>query len=85
MIDLAIVVLGALHGLVLLPILLSLFGGEGMALTAEFDEDGFAWNTGQDSQDLLIDDTNESPEVYITDIPRENEYHSAPSMSLERE
>ncbi|RCH90986.1 hypothetical protein CU098_002289 [Rhizopus stolonifer] len=82
---LAIVVLGALHGLVLLPILLSLFGGEGMALTAEFDEDGFAWNTGQDSQDLLIDDTNESPEVYITDIPRENEYHSAPSMSLERE
>ncbi|KAG1567752.1 hypothetical protein G6F50_007921 [Rhizopus delemar] len=41
---LSIVVLGALHGLVLLPILLSMFGGEGMALTAEFDEDGSSIN-----------------------------------------
>ncbi|KAI9277995.1 patched family-domain-containing protein [Sporodiniella umbellata] len=84
---LGIVVLGALHGLVLLPVLLSLFGGEGMALTTEFDEDGFAWNTGQNRQDLLIDDTNESPEVYITDVPRESQsgYNAAPNMSLERD
>jgi hypothetical protein len=44
-IDLAIVVMGALHGLVLLPVLLAMFGGEGMGLSDSFDEDGFAYNT----------------------------------------
>ncbi|OZJ03637.1 hypothetical protein BZG36_03924 [Bifiguratus adelaidae] len=42
---LAIVVMGALHGLVLLPVLLAMFGGEGTGLSDSFDEDGFAYNT----------------------------------------
>jgi Niemann-Pick C1 protein len=67
LIDLAIVVLGALHGLVLLPVLLSLIGGEGMALTAEFDEDGFAWSTGQHGRGLLVEDNASSDQVLITD------------------
>lgn len=77
--DLSIVVLGALHGLVLLPVLLSLFGGEGMALMTEFDEDGFAWSTGNDwrglgrnNRGLLIDDNESSDQVLITDMPSDD-------------
>lgn len=90
--DLSIVVLGALHGLVLLPVLLSMFGGEGMALMAEFDEDGFAWSTGNDwrglgrnNRGLLIDDNASSDQVFITDLPSEsdNAYHAQNRMSIE--
>ncbi|RCH90278.1 NPC intracellular cholesterol transporter 1 [Rhizopus stolonifer] len=87
---LTIVVLGALHGLVLLPVLLSMFGGEGMSLTAEFDEDGFAWSTGNDwggrnNRGLLIDDAASSDQVLITDMPEDSDqrgYH-ANQMSVE--
>lgn len=91
-IDLSIVVLGAIHGLVLLPVLLSMFGGEGMALMAEFDEDGFAWSTGNDwrglgrnNRGLLIDDNDSSDQVFITDLPSEsdNAYHAQNRMSIE--
>ncbi|GAA5798038.1 hypothetical protein HPULCUR_003436 [Helicostylum pulchrum] len=89
---LSIVVLGAIHGLVLLPVLLSMFGGEGMALMAEFDEDGFAWSTGNDwrglgrnNRGLLIDDNDSSDQVFITDLPSEsdNAYHAQNRMSIE--
>lgn len=74
-VDLCIVVLGALHGLVLLPVLLSMFGGEGMAILAEFDEDGFIWSTGwnNDGRRLLIDDNESQDQVLITDIPDEQD------------
>ncbi|KAI8334838.1 patched family-domain-containing protein [Choanephora cucurbitarum] len=88
---LTIVILGALHGLVLLPVLLSMFGGEGMSLTAEFDEDGFAWSTGHDwpgrnNRGLLIDDHESSDQVFITDIPEGGDqrgYRQANTMSAE--
>lgn len=74
---LAIVVLGALHGLVLLPVLLSMYGGEGMALLGDFDEDGFVWTDNQDwgrgHGGLLIDDNNSSDQILTTDIPDEEE------------
>ncbi|KAG0167521.1 hypothetical protein DFQ28_006832 [Apophysomyces sp. BC1034] len=70
---LSIVVFGALHGLVLLPVVLSMFGGEGMALMAEFDEDGFAWSTGEDwnQRGLLRDDDDSFDQVLVTDMPEE--------------
>lgn len=81
-------VLGALHGLVLLPVLLSLFGGEGMALMTEFDEDGFAWSTGNDwtlgnNRGLLIDDGDDSDQVLITDLPEDSNYSAQNRMSIE--
>ena len=90
-VDLTIVILGALHGLVLLPVLLSMFGGEGMSLTAEFDEDGFAWSTGHDwpgrnNRGLIIDDHESSDQVFITDIPEGGDqrgYRQANTMSAE--
>ncbi|KAF7725941.1 hypothetical protein EC973_009178 [Apophysomyces ossiformis] len=68
---LAIVVLGALHGLVLLPVVLSLFGGEGMALMAEFDEDGFAWSTGEEwnRRGLFRNDDDSFDQILVTDMP----------------
>lgn len=88
--DLSIVVLGALHGLVLLPVLLSMFGGEGMALMTEFDEDGFAWSTGNDwrglgrnNRGLLIDDGDSSDQVLITDLPEDTNYSAQNRMSIE--
>lgn len=77
-------VLGALHGLVLLPVLLSMFGGEGMALMTEFDEDGFAWSTGHDwrglgrnNNGLLIDDNDSSDQVLITDMLDDDQQRSS--------
>ncbi|KAI8973755.1 patched family-domain-containing protein [Mycotypha africana] len=75
--DLAIVVLGALHGLVLLPVLLCLLGGDGMVL-ADVDEDGFAWSANshfwrglgsQHHSQLLVEDNESSDQVLITDVP----------------
>ncbi|OAD02648.1 hypothetical protein MUCCIDRAFT_179714 [Mucor lusitanicus CBS 277.49] len=88
---LSIVVLGALHGLVLLPVLLSMFGGEGMALMTEFDEDGFAWSTGHDwrglgrnNNGLLIDDNESSDQVLITDMPEDDPgYNASNRMTVE--
>lgn len=69
-----------------------MFGGEGMALMAEFDEDGFAWSTGNDwrglgrnNRGLLIDDNASSDQVFITDLPSEsdNAYHAQNRMSIE--
>ena len=73
-IDLSIVVLGALHGLVLLPVLLSMLGGESMSLSALFDEDGFLWSSRAPGtgRGLLIDDTGSYDQVLITDMPDEN-------------
>lgn len=73
-IDLSIVVLGALHGLVLLPVLLSMLGGESMSLSALFDEDGFLWSSRAPGagRGLLIDDTGSYDQVLITDMPEEN-------------
>lgn len=87
--DLCIVVLGALHGLVLLPILLSMFGGEGMALLTEFDEDGFGWFTGRRGNALLIEDNESSDQVLITDLSDEDQrqrsqgYNANNRMSIE--
>lgn len=60
----------------LLPILLSMFGGEGMALLTEFDEDGFGWftgNGGRNGNGLLIDDNESSDQVLITDISEDDD------------
>ncbi|KAI8059658.1 patched family-domain-containing protein [Gongronella butleri] len=62
---LAIVIYGALHGLILLPILLSLVGGKGMSILAEFDQEGIAWI----HQALLTDDRDSFDQVLITDMP----------------
>lgn len=87
--------MGALHGLVLLPVMLSMFGGEGMALMTEFDEDGFAWSTGHDwrglgrnNRGLLIDDNESSDQVLIEDMPAESnnisqQYNAQNRMSVE--
>ena len=69
--DLSIVVLGALHGLVLLPVLLSRFGGEGMSMLSAFDDGtGFGWE--RNNRGLLIDDSGSYDQVFITDMPEDN-------------
>lgn len=74
-----------------------MFGGEGMALTTEFDEDGFVWSTGNDwrglghnNRGLLIDDNESSDQVLIEDMPggesnnsNNNHYNAQNRMSVE--
>ncbi|KAI8341885.1 patched family-domain-containing protein [Chlamydoabsidia padenii] len=66
---LTIVIYGALHGLILLPILLSLYGGDGMSLLSEFNEDGFVWDWPRSEQGLLIEDRDSFDQVLVTDMP----------------
>ncbi|KAI9274797.1 patched family-domain-containing protein [Phascolomyces articulosus] len=71
-VNLSIVVLGALHGLVLLPVLLSRFGGEGMSMLSAFDDGtGFGWE--RNNRGLLIDDSGSYDQVFITDMPEESQ------------
>jgi Niemann-Pick C1 protein len=69
MLDLTIVIYGAIHGLILLPILLSLYGGDGMLLLSEFNENGFVWDWPRSEQGLLIEDRDSFDQVLVTDMP----------------
>ncbi|KAI9030088.1 patched family-domain-containing protein [Phycomyces nitens] len=85
---LLIVIFGALHGLVLLPVLLSVAGGEGMGMASDFDEDGFEWSAGSPSwprlggnhQNLLADDNASLDQVLITDMPEVGRLDSTRSV-----
>ncbi|CAO3615122.1 unnamed protein product [Cunninghamella echinulata] len=73
---LTIVIYGALHGLILLPILLSLFGGKGMSLLSEINEDGFVLDWNNNENGLLIEDRDSFDQVLITDMPRQQRQQS---------
>ncbi|KAJ2958934.1 hypothetical protein NQZ79_g5538 [Umbelopsis isabellina] len=66
---LAIVVAGALHGLVLLPVVLSMIGGDGFELSSGFDEDGFAWgrSSGTHGRSLLVEDPDDEDQLIDDD------------------
>ncbi|RUP21196.1 sterol-sensing domain of SREBP cleavage-activation-domain-containing protein [Jimgerdemannia flammicorona] len=61
--DLLIVVFGGLHGLVLLPVVLSIIGGEGMGSSAALDEYGFSWARGGNSHGMLVGDADDDDDI----------------------
>ncbi|ORX62177.1 multidrug efflux transporter AcrB transmembrane domain-containing protein [Hesseltinella vesiculosa] len=61
---LSIVIYGALHGLILLPVLLGLAGGKGMSILSDFDQEGIVHHQG-----LLTEDRDSFDQVLITDMP----------------
>ncbi|CAO3578186.1 unnamed protein product [Absidia cylindrospora] len=80
---LTIVVYGALHGLILLPILLSLYGGKGMSLLSEFNENGFVWDWHRNEQGLLIEDRDSFDQVLVTDMPSRGRQGRSSNGALE--
>ncbi|RUS26479.1 patched family-domain-containing protein [Jimgerdemannia flammicorona] len=60
---LLIVVFGGLHGLVLLPVVLSIIGGEGMGSSAALDEYGFSWARGGNSHGMLVGDADDDDDI----------------------
>lgn len=50
-----------------------MFGGEGMSILYDFDEDGFAWSPRGRREGLLVEDNESYDQVLVTDFPEEEQ------------